>query len=77
MEQELVEYVVKSLVSNPEAVQTNVVDGPEGKIIELRVGQGEEGKIIGKNGSVAKAIRTLLQAAAIKSGSRYVLEILG
>ena len=77
MEQELIEYIVKSLVSEPKAVQSNLVDGEKSMILELRVAEGDEGRIIGKRGSIAKAMRIILQAASAKSGKRLVLEILG
>lgn len=77
MEQELIKFIARSLVNKPEEVETSVIDGEKSSIIELRVGEGDEGRIIGKNGSIAKAIRMLLQAACAKSGRRASLEILG
>lgn len=76
MEKELVEYIVKSLVDNPEAVQINVVDGEKSTVLELRVGEGDIGKVIGKQGRIAKAIRTILSASVTKDGKHAVLEIL-
>jgi predicted RNA-binding protein YlqC (UPF0109 family) len=76
MEKDLIEYIAKSLVDDPAAVQVNVVDGEKSTILELHVGAGDIGKVIGKHGRIAKAIRTVLQASTAKSGKRTVLEIL-
>ncbi|MDR0552126.1 MAG: KH domain-containing protein [Spirochaetaceae bacterium] len=76
MEKELIEYIAKSLVENPETVTVNVVDGEKSTILELGVAENDLGKVIGKRGRIAKAIRTVLQAASAKSGKRVVLEIL-
>ncbi|MFP4510099.1 MAG: KH domain-containing protein [Spirochaetota bacterium] len=76
MEKELVSYVAKSLVDNPDGVEVNVIEGEKSTIIELRVSEGDVGKVIGKQGRIAKAIRTILSAASTKSGKRVVLEIL-
>jgi predicted RNA-binding protein YlqC (UPF0109 family) len=76
MEKDLVEYIVKSLVDDPAQVQINVVDGENSTILELRVAPEDIGKVIGKHGRIAKAIRTVLQAAAAKSSKHTVLEIL-
>jgi predicted RNA-binding protein YlqC (UPF0109 family) len=76
MEKDLVEYIVKSLVDDVSQVQLNVVEGEKSTILELRVAPEDIGKVIGKHGRIAKAIRTLLQAATAKSGKRTVLEIL-
>lgn len=76
MEKDLVEYIVKSLVDVPDAVSINVVEGEKSTILELRVASGDVGKVIGKQGRIAKAIRTILSASATRSGKRSVLEIL-
>ena len=76
MEKELVEFVVKSLVDNPDEVSVNKVEGEKATILELRVAQDDVGKVIGKQGRIAKAIRTILSASATKDGKRAVLEIL-
>ena len=76
MEKDLVEYIVKSLVDSPADVNVNVIEGEKSTILELRVASGDIGKVIGKHGRIAKAIRTLLQAATAKSGKHTVLEIL-
>lgn len=73
---ELVELIAKSLVDNPNAVEVNEVEGEKSTIIELKVAQEDMGKVIGKQGRIAKAIRTVVKAAAIKSDKRVVVEIL-
>jgi hypothetical protein len=72
---ELVEYVAKSLVDDPEAVQVTQVEDEEGTVIELHVAEDDMGKVIGRNGSVAKALRTLLKVTAAREGSSVQLEI--
>ncbi len=76
MEKDLVEYIVKSLVDQPDEVAVNVVEGEKSTILELKVASDDVGKVIGKQGRIAKAIRTILSASATKSGKRAVLEIL-
>jgi predicted RNA-binding protein YlqC (UPF0109 family) len=72
---DLVEYVARSLVDDPEAVTVEVIDGEEGTIIELHVAEDDMGKVIGRNGSVAKALRTLLKVTAARTGEPVSLEI--
>ncbi|MBQ0166195.1 MAG: KH domain-containing protein [Treponema sp.] len=76
MEKDLIEYIAKSLVDDPSAVSVQEVEGEKSMVIELRVAQGDIGKVIGKYGRIAKALRTVLSASATKSGKRYSLEIL-
>jgi predicted RNA-binding protein YlqC (UPF0109 family) len=76
MEKDLVEYIVKSLVDDPASVEVNVIEGEKSTILELRVASGDIGKVIGKHGRIAKAIRTILQAATARGGKRTALEIL-
>jgi predicted RNA-binding protein YlqC (UPF0109 family) len=73
---ELIEYIARALVDNPDQVQVREVEGEKTTVFELRVGQGDLGKVIGKHGRTARSIRTLLNAAATKAGKRAVLEIL-
>lgn len=73
---ELVEFIVKSLVDNPDKVVIEEVEGEKTTVIELRVDSSDLGKVIGKQGRTARAIRTLLNAAGIKKNKRVVLEIL-
>ena len=72
---ELVEYVARSLVDDPDAVSVEVRQGSEGTVIELRVAEDDMGKVIGRNGSVAKALRTLLKATAAREGDSISIEI--
>ena len=76
MEKDLVEYIVKSLVDSPDEVDINVVEGEKSTILELRVASEDVGKVIGKQGRIAKAIRTILSASATRDGKRAVLEVL-
>jgi hypothetical protein len=72
---ELVEYVARSLVDDPDSVQVTQVEDEEGTVIELHVAEDDMGKVIGRNGSVAKALRTLLKVTAAREGSSVQLEI--
>ena len=76
MEKEVVEFVVKSLVDAPDEVSVNVIEGEKSTILELKVAQEDVGKVIGKQGRIAKAIRTILSASATRDGKRATLEIL-
>lgn len=73
---ELVEFIAKSLVENPEEVEVNEVEGNQSVIIELKVAQEDMGRVIGKQGRIAKAMRTIVKAAAIKDNKRVVVEII-
>jgi uncharacterized protein len=73
---EFVEYIAKNLVDHPEAVKVTEIDGEKTIVYELRVGDGDLGKVIGRKGQTAKSIRTLLTATSAKQGKRAVLEIL-
>ncbi len=73
---ELLEYIVKALVDNPDQVEIKEVAGERSVIYELKVGEGDIGKVIGKEGRMAKAIRTILTAAAMRKGKRAQLEII-
>lgn len=72
---ELVEYVAKTLVDDPDAVEVTEVEEDGGTVIELHVAEDDMGKVIGRNGSVAKAMRTLLKVTAARQGSSVTLEI--
>lgn len=73
---ELVEYIAKLLVDEPDKVQATEVQTEKTVVIELRVAQSDIGKIIGKQGRTARALRTILSAAGRKVGIRCILEIL-
>jgi len=74
---DFVEYIVKKLVDNPEDVKVTQIDSEKTVIMELQVKEGDLGKVIGKKGRTAKALRILLTAAAAKQGQkRAILEII-
>lgn len=76
MEKELVVYLAKALVDEPDQVEVNMIEGEKSTILELKVAPADIGKVIGKQGRIAKAVRTILSAAGTKTGKRVVLEIL-
>jgi predicted RNA-binding protein YlqC (UPF0109 family) len=73
---EFIEHIVRALVDNPDDVRLTEVHGERTTVFELRVGDGDLGKVIGKKGQTAKAIRTLIGAVSAKQGKRAMLEIL-
>ena len=72
---ELVEYVAKSLVDNKDAVTVEETVGPEATILELHVAPEDMGKVIGKQGRIAKAIRTVMRAGAVRADEKISVEI--
>ena len=76
MLKELIEYMARALVDNPEQVQVSEVEGEQTSVIELRVAKEDLGKVIGKQGRTARAMRTILSAASTKIRKRAVLEII-
>ena len=74
--QELMKYISKSLVDMPEEVSVNEIEGEQTTVIELKVDKTDLGKVIGKQGRTARALRTILNAASTKLKKRSVLEIL-
>lgn len=72
----LIEFIAKSLVDHPEDVQVSEVEGEQTTVLELKVAQDDLGKVIGKQGRTARALRTILSAASTKAKKRTVLEIL-
>jgi predicted RNA-binding protein YlqC (UPF0109 family) len=76
VEEDLIEYIAKSLVDEPSRVEVNVIEGEKSTMLELKVSAKDIGKVIGKHGRIAKAIRTVLQAATARSEKRTLLEIL-
>ncbi len=76
-EKEFLLYIIKALVDEPDEVEINVVEGEKSTIFELKVASPDIGKVIGKNGRIAKAIRTILNASTAKTGKRISLDILG
>ncbi len=73
---ELVEMIAKALVDNPDQVQVSILDGEQSSIIELKVAPDDVGKVIGKQGRNAQAIRTILGAAGMKMKKRLTMEII-
>lgn len=73
---DLIEYVGKSLVDMPESVDVNEIEGEQTTVIELKVDKSDLGKVIGKQGRTARALRTILNAASTKLKKRSVLEII-
>jgi predicted RNA-binding protein YlqC (UPF0109 family) len=67
--------IVQALVDNPEQVRVTEIEGSQTVVIEVKVAKSDMGKVIGKQGKTAHAIRTLLNAASGKAGKRFVLEI--
>ncbi len=76
MERDLVEFIAKSLVDEPNAVSVTEKETDRGIVLELTVASKDVGKVIGKFGKIAQAIRTLLMACSGRTGTHYLLEIL-
>ncbi|ABW19009.1 KH domain-containing protein [Alkaliphilus oremlandii] len=72
----LVEVIAKGLVDNPEQVTVTEVEGNQSIIIELKVAPEDMGKVIGKQGRIAKAIRTVVKSAAMKQNKKVIVEII-
>jgi predicted RNA-binding protein YlqC (UPF0109 family) len=73
---ELISYIAKALVDNPEQVSVEEVEGNQTSVLELKVAKEDLGKVIGKQGRTARAMRTILSAASAKIKKRTVLEII-
>ena len=76
MMKELIKYMAQALVDNPDRVEVTEVVGEQTSVLELRVAKEDLGKVIGKQGRTAKAMRTILSAASTKIRKRSVLEII-
>ncbi|MFH2065626.1 MAG: KH domain-containing protein [Pseudomonadota bacterium] len=72
----LIEYIAQALVDNPQEVQVSEVEGNQTSVLELKVAKEDLGKVIGKQGRTARAMRTILSAASAKVKKRTVLEII-
>lgn len=72
----LVEFMVRSLVDKPDEVQVREIDGEQTTVLELKVAPDDLGKVIGRQGRTARAMRTILGAASIRANKRAVLEII-
>ena len=73
---ELVEYIAKSIVNAPDDVVVTEEEGEEGIILKLQVADDDKGRVIGKQGRIAEAIRSLIRVKAAKAGTRVNLEII-
>jgi predicted RNA-binding protein YlqC (UPF0109 family) len=73
---DLIEYIAKALVDSPESVSVSEVEGNQTSVLELKVAKEDLGKVIGKQGRTARAMRTILSAASAKVKKRSVLEII-
>jgi predicted RNA-binding protein YlqC (UPF0109 family) len=73
---ELVEYIAKSIVNAPDAVEVTEETSEEGTTLKLTVAEDDKGRVIGKQGRVAQAMRTLIRVKAAKAGTRVTLEII-
>ena len=74
---EILETVIKALVDNQEAVKINAVEGEKSIVYEVKVADEDRGKVIGKDGKIARAIRTLIKALAAKEQKRVSIEFIG
>ena len=72
---ELLLYMAKNLVDNPEAVTITETENEDGKVLELRVAEGDMGKVIGRQGRIAKEIRTIVKTVAQRTGEKITVEI--
>ena len=72
---ELLLYMAKNLVDDPEAVTVTEIDDEDGKVLELRVAEGAMGKVIGRQGRIAKDIRTIIKTVAQRTGEKVTVEI--
>ena len=72
---ELLLYIAKNLVDDPDAVSVTEVNDEEGKVLELRVAPGDMGKVIGRQGRIAKEIRTIVKTVAQRTGEKITVEI--
>ncbi len=73
--QELLEFIAKSMVNHPEAVTVSITEKESATVLELHVAEEDMGKVIGKQGRIAKAIRTVMKAAASNENKKVVVDI--
>ena len=73
---DLLLYMAKNLVDNPDEVTVTEVENEDGKVLELRVAEGDMGKVIGRQGRIAKEIRTIIKTVALRTGERVSVEIM-
>ncbi|MBO5892195.1 MAG: KH domain-containing protein [Oscillospiraceae bacterium] len=73
---ELLLYMAKNLVDDPESVTVTEIENEDGKVLELRVAESDMGKVIGRQGRIAKEIRTIIKTVAQRTGERVTVEIM-
>ena len=73
---ELLLYMAKNLVDDPESVTVTETENEDGKVLELRVAEGDMGKVIGRQGRIAKEIRTIIKTVALRTGEKVSVEIM-
>lgn len=73
---ELLETLAKALVDKPDEVEVSVLEGEKSVILQLKVASDDVGKVIGKQGRIAKALRTIIKASSVKEGKKAVVEII-
>ena len=73
---ELLLYMAKNLVDNPDEVTVTEIENEDGKVLELRVAEGDMGKVIGRQGRIAKEIRTIIKTVALRTGEKVSVEIM-
>jgi predicted RNA-binding protein YlqC (UPF0109 family) len=73
---DLVEFIVKGLVDQPDAVEIRAIEGEQTLVVEVKVAPDDVGKVIGKQGRIVNALRTVVKAAAVRTGKRVTIEIL-
>ena len=76
MMEDLLEYLARALVDHPDDVQVEVIEGERSAILQLKVHPDDVGKVIGRQGRIAQALRTLVKAAATKQGKNAIVEII-
>lgn len=74
---EILETIIANLVDNKEAIEINQIDGTQSIVFEVKVAEGDMGKIIGKQGRIAKSIRTVMKAIANKEHKKATIEFIG
>jgi predicted RNA-binding protein YlqC (UPF0109 family) len=72
---ELLDYLARQLVDEPDAVRVEELDEPDALVLRLRVAEGDIGQVIGRQGRIARALRTIVRASAVREGRRVMLEI--
>ena len=77
MLKELLEYLIRSIVDEPDAIEVREITGEKALVFEIKVAESDIGKVIGKHGRIINAIRTVVRAAAVKEGKKVSIELIG